>query len=315
MENAGRSIAEAERCGDDATRGAAYGVLAIACALSGAAQRGIECGRRAVALLEKTKDLWYLSYSYWALGLCCSEIGAFQEALGAERRALEIGREIGSLPLESSALWVIGIIHSVMGEWDLGIAECREAVAKAGDVLYRAINSGFLGFAYVEAGDSAAAIAVLEEVIPLLRQFGLNAHAAWFTSFLAEAYRLDGRLERAEILAEDARRLATETRFDVAVGWSQQSLGRTAAARGDVATARARFAEALASFSATQSRYETARTYLDLAVMSMRCGEREAACRHLGAADVVFEELDVPRYRARVAALAAEWGVGPTDNR
>ena len=49
--------------------------------------------------------------------------------------------------------------------------------------------------------------------------------------------------------------------------------------------------------------------------MSMRCGEREAACRHLGAADVVFEELDVPRYRARVAALAAEWGVGPTDNR
>ena len=315
MENAGRSIAEAERCGDDATSGAAYGVLAIACALSGAAQRGIECGRRAVALLEKTKDLWYLSYSYWALGLCCSEIGAFQEALGAERRALEIGREIGSLPLESSALWVIGIIHSVMGEWDLGIAECREAVAKSGDVLYRAINSGFLGFAYVEAGDSAAAIAVLEEVIPPLRQFGLNAHAAWFTSFLAEAYRLDGRLERAEILAEDARRVATETRFDVAVGWSQQSLGRTAAARGDVATARARFAEALASFSATQSRYETARTYLDLAVMSMRCGEREAACRHLGAADAVFEELDVPRYRARVAALAAEWGVGPTENR
>ena len=53
----------------------------------------------------------------------------------------------------------------------------------------------------------------------------------------------------------------------------------------------------------------------DLAVMSMRCGEREAACRHLGAADAVFEELDVPRYRARVAALAAEWGVGPTENR
>jgi DNA-binding NtrC family response regulator/tetratricopeptide (TPR) repeat protein/ABC-type dipeptide/oligopeptide/nickel transport system ATPase component len=315
MENAGRSIAEAERCGDDATRGAAYGVLAIACALSGAAQRGIECGRRAVALLEKTRDLWSLSYSHWALGLCCSEIGAFQEALVAERRALEIAREIGSLPLESSALWVIGIIHSVMGEWERGIAECREAVAKSGDVLYRAINSGFLGFAYMEAGDGPAAIAVLEEAIPPLRQFGLNAHAAWFTSFLAEAYRLDGRLERAEILADDARRVATETRFDVAVGWAQQSLARIAAARGDVERARSWFAEALRTFSATQSRYETARTYLDLAVMSMRCGEREAACRHLGAADAVFEELDVPRYRARVAALAAEWGLGPTDAR
>src|SRR5207245_3551381 len=121
---------------------------------------------------------------------------------------LEGGRAIGSLPLESSALWVIGVIHAVMGEWDDGIARCREAVDKSGDVLYRAINSGFLGLAYVEAGKGPAAIAVLEESVPLMRQFGLNAHASWFTAFLAEAYRLDGRLARAEILAENARRVA-----------------------------------------------------------------------------------------------------------
>src|SRR5205814_8719117 len=132
---------------------------------------------------------------------------------------------------------------------------------------YRAINNGFLGLAYVEAGDGPAAIAVLEDSILLMRQFGLNAHASWFTAFLAEAYRLNGRLERAEILADSARRLATETGFDVAVGWSQQSLGRIAAARGDAAAARRWFEEALATFAASESRYETARTYLDLALM------------------------------------------------
>jgi tetratricopeptide (TPR) repeat protein len=174
MENASRAIAEAERCGDDAISGAAHGVQAIACALSGQPRRGIECGRRAVALLEKTKDLWSLSYSCWALGLSCSQVGAFPEALVAQQRALDIGRAIGSLPLEASALWATGIVRAAMGDWERGIAQCREAVDKSADVMYRAINSGFLGFAYIEAGDGPAAIAALEGAIPLLQQFGLN---------------------------------------------------------------------------------------------------------------------------------------------
>src|SRR5262249_37263937 len=66
-ENARRAIAEAERCGDDTTRGAACGVLALACSLSGQAAQGIECARRAIALLEKTRSQW-LSYAYWTLG-------------------------------------------------------------------------------------------------------------------------------------------------------------------------------------------------------------------------------------------------------
>jgi hypothetical protein len=47
--------------------------------------------------------------------------------------------------------------------------------------------------------------------------------------------------------------------------------------------------------------------------MSADRGDREVACRHLGAAWALFEELGVPRYQARVSALAAEWGVGRAD--
>src|SRR6266850_3928464 len=67
-----RSIAAAERCGDEVIMGKAYGVLALAGALSSEAARGIEDGHRAVALLEKSKDQAGLCYAYWALGLCCS---------------------------------------------------------------------------------------------------------------------------------------------------------------------------------------------------------------------------------------------------
>src|SRR5262249_31553780 len=100
-QNARRAIAEAERCGDRATMGGAFAVLTIACALSGQAAQGIDCGLRAVKLLEmvgdvsrldlkqlaeKTEDESALSYAYWALGLCHTQISEFQEALVAQRR-------------------------------------------------------------------------------------------------------------------------------------------------------------------------------------------------------------------------------------
>ena len=307
-ENALRAIAEAEHCGDSATMGGAYGVLAVACALSGQAARGIECGQRAVTLLEKTEEQWSLCYAYWALGLCCSQTGSFQDAVVAERRALAIAEAIGDQPMESSATWVMGIILSAIGEWDEGIAECQRAVQKARDVLYRAIATGFLGFAYLEKGEAQPAIAALEQSIPLLHQFGLRAFEGWFTAFLAEAHRLEGRLDRADALSRTALRISTEANFGVAVGWAQQSLGRIASARGDLATAAAQLDEALATFTATHSRYECARTHMDLAAVWWMCSDQEAARRHLDEAHGLFKALGVSRYRERVERLAADWG-------
>ena len=88
VDSARRAIAEAERCGDDAIMGGAYGVLAVACVLSAQAELGIDCAQRAIALLKKTEHRWSLSYAFWALGLCYSQIGMFQEALAAEHESL-----------------------------------------------------------------------------------------------------------------------------------------------------------------------------------------------------------------------------------
>jgi len=314
-ENARRAIAEAEQCGDNATMSGAYGVLAVACALSGQAAHGIECGQRAVMLLEKAPDQWLLCYAYWALGLCYSQTSAFQDAVVAERQALAIAEAIGDQPLETSATWVVGIIHAVMGEWDQGIAECQRAVQRARDVLYRAIATGFLGFAYLEKGKAQPAIAALEESIPLLHQFGLRAFEGWFTTFLAESHRLEGRLDRADALAGAGLRIATEANFCVAVGWAHLALGRIAAARSDLPAAAARLDEALATFTTTHSRYECARTHMDLAAVGWAHGDGDAASRHLATARGLFQELGVPRYCERVERLAADWGISLEDGR
>jgi tetratricopeptide (TPR) repeat protein len=304
-----RAIAEAERCGDRATMGGAWGVLAVACALSGQAAPGIDAARRAIGLLEETDNRWSLSYACWALGLCCSQTGRFAEALSAQQRALTIAKAIGDSALEASATWAKGIVRAAMGEWDEGIAGCLRAVEVARDVLYKTIATAFLGFAYMEKGDAAEAIAALEQTIPLFQRFRLRGYEGWFTAFLAEAHRLAGHLERAEALAGAAQRIATEASFPLGVGWAQLSLGRTAAARGDHGAAAARLDEALATFTAARSRYECARAHLDLAMVARAVGDGDAARRHLGAAYALFRDLAVPRYCERAERLAADWGM------
>ena len=315
VDYARRAIAEAERCGDDATMGGAYGMLALSCALSGQAAQGIDCGQRAVVLLEKTKNQWSLSYAYWALGLCYSQIGRFQDALSAEQRSLLIAQAIGDAGLEVSATWARGIVHVAMAEWDEGIADCLRAVHVARDALYRAIATAFLGFAYMERGDAEPAIAALEQAIPLVHRFGLRAYEGWFTAFLAEAHRLAGHLERAEALSVSACQIATEANFPVAVGWAQLSLGRTAAARSDLPAAATRLDEALTTFTTTHSHYECARTHMDLAAVGWAHGDGDAARRHLATARGLFQELGVPRYGERVERLAADWGISLEGGR
>jgi tetratricopeptide (TPR) repeat protein len=309
VECAQRAIVAAEQCGDDAMKGKAHSVLALAAALGGRATEGMQDGRMAVALLEKTGDGAWLGDAYWALGLCCSQTSAFAEALAAEARARSIAETIGDERLGASAAWVTGIIQAAMGEQELAVETCRRAVQQARDTLNIAITTGCLGFAYLESGDVARAIPALEQAIPLLHVCRFRTFEAWFTAFLAEAHRREGRLEMAESLARRALEIATQAKFGIGVGWAQQSLGRIAQGRGDFSAAEARFEEARRTFDALHSRYESARTSLDLATTAAARGDTPGAGKHLATARAQFAKLGVDRYLERTDALAAQWGL------
>jgi transcriptional regulator with AAA-type ATPase domain/tetratricopeptide (TPR) repeat protein len=309
MASAKRAISEAEQCGDAATQGGAYAVLAVACAMSGQATAGIDYGRQAVELLEATPNQWSLSYACWTLGLCYSQRGEFHDALANQDRALEIARAIGDAALQVSAGWAIGLVRAARGESKEGIEACQAAVQAARDPLYRAIATAFLGFAYTQNDEARRAITELEQSIPLVQRFSLRAYDAWFTAFLAEAYRRAGNLEHAEGLAEHARETAIVAGFPVAIGWAELSLGRIAAGRLDFSGAATRLERALKTFKTISSSYEWALVEIDLAGVWHKRGDDESAHRYLRHAHDRLVQLDVPCYRQRVQSLAAEWGL------
>ncbi|MFQ5899760.1 MAG: sigma 54-interacting transcriptional regulator, partial [Candidatus Methylomirabilia bacterium] len=307
--SAQRAISEAERCGDEATKGKAYCLLAQNCALSGRALQGIEYGLQAVKLLELTEERWWLGHAHWNAGQSYTQIGQFEPALEALARAQAVAEAMGDPRLQSFAAWVSGVIHAAMGEWEAGVSACQRSFERSPDPFNRAITMGWLGFTYLEKGDVAHAIPLLEQAAQRLGQFGFRQFQGWFAVFLADAYRVNRQIERALDLAIQGLEISRGANFWVGVGWARQTLGRIAQARGELPEAESHFNQALQTFASTQSRYELGRTRMELALLARARGNQEAAATHLREAHQLFTALRIPKYVERTEQLAKDFGV------
>jgi hypothetical protein len=138
-------------------------------------------------------------------------------------------------------------------------------------------------------------------------------HASWSTTWLGEAYCLQGQLVRARDLALQGLGTASDIGFGLGIGWAQRALGRIALANGALAGAATALQEALQTFTAMHARAEVARTSLDLAALAHTQGSPEKAATHLHEAYALFWELRVPTYVERTRHLATAFGVSLTE--
>src|SRR5499427_4983933 len=308
-ERAQQAIREADRCGDVTTKGKAFCLLGQDGPLSGKALEGIAHGRQAVELLEGTEERWWLGHAHWVVALNYLQIGSFAPALEELAQADAIAESTGDSRLQTISGWSSGIIHAISGASDIAISECRRAVERSPDPLNQALATGFLGFAYMERGDGTQAILALEQAASIAASVGYRPLQSWFSAFLAESYRIDGRFDTAREIATKSLQIATDARVQVATGWARLCLGRVANATGAHAEAEQHLKVALETFAGIQSRYEMGRTQLDLAVATHAQGKREAATGFLRAAHELFGVLGLVRYAERAKGLAKDLSI------
>ena len=115
-----------------------------------------------------------------------------------------------------------------MGNWEAGIAQCQLAVERHHDGRARLGLPREGRHGRSDRGARAIGPAAAPVRVPF---------AAWFTALLADAVRMEGRLDDAEALCQEALEAGTAADFDVATGWAHQTLGRVAHARGDLGEA------------------------------------------------------------------------------
>ena len=188
-------------------------MLAQEAPLSGRAAEGIRHALEALACLERTGRAWWIGQAHWVVGLNHAQLGELDAALEAETRARIIGETVGDRQLQASALSAIGIVHAVLGDAEAGIEACERGLAVAPDPLTRAVALGWLGFAFVEQGDAPRAIPALETAVQQHGVFRFPQFQGWFTAFLADAYRLDGRRDQALATAREALEITRAARL------------------------------------------------------------------------------------------------------
>ncbi|MBI4640701.1 MAG: AAA family ATPase [Candidatus Tectomicrobia bacterium] len=308
-QSAQQALEEAVRCGDEATMGKAYYLLAREDQWSGQPHQGIEHGRQAVSLLDRTEERWWLGMAHSYLGINYAHMGEFDQALEAVAQVHAIGEAIGDPRLQSFAAWSAGWISTMRGEWEAGIEACQRSLERSTDPLNTAVTMGFLGYAYLEKGDPTQAISVLEQSVEQLGRFRYRQLQGWFTTLLGEAYLLNGQIERGRDLALQGWQIARDIKFWYGVGLAQRALGRIARASNALSDAEIHLNEAIQAFTSIQERFEVGRTQLDLAILAHAQGNQEAAMMHLKEAHDLFRILKVPKYVERTEQLAREFWV------
>jgi class 3 adenylate cyclase/tetratricopeptide (TPR) repeat protein len=308
-----RALAAATQCGDTATMSRAYFLLSIEGVWTGHCLQGATYGQQAITLLEQTGDQGWLGLACCALGFNYTGLGELERAMETYTRASAIGDALGDARLQSMAAGVSAFTYALQGNWQAGIEAGQRALARAPDPYRTAASMAYLGYAYLEKPDPAEAIPLLAQAAQHQQQFRALQNASWSTTWLGEAYRLQGQLVRARDLALQGLAIARDINFRLGVGWAQRALGRLALANNALAEAKQHLQEALQTFTATQARAEIARTTLDMATLAYAQERQEAAVTHLHDAYTLFRDLRVPLYIQRTRALAASCGISLTE--
>jgi tetratricopeptide (TPR) repeat protein len=189
-------------------------------------------------------------------------------------------------------------VHAARGDGAEAVRCAREAVALASVPLARAAATRTLGHALLVAGDAAAAIKVLEQLLSAVVARHPYVHAL---ACLAEAYRMAGEAARGVATARQAADLANAAGSLFNLALAERAVARTTT---DEDEARGALDRAIAAFEHSEARFETALTRLDLARWCARHGETATASALVGEILPVLEEAGAPARVAEACALA-----------
>ncbi len=293
-----------KRCNDRATLGKTWYVLAVEDFWRSQPASGVAHAQTAVALLQETEERYWLGIAYWVLGHHQTVLGEFDVALATLAQARAVGEALGDPRLQSYAAWTTGWNLALQGEGRAAVDSCKQSVEHAKDPFTRAVSLGVLGHAYLEQGEFAAAIPLLEEAVQHFARFQTHQHELYFANYLGAACVQAGDLVRAQELATRALDLAQHFLYANGSASAHRVLGQIEQRRGVSAGAREHYEKALEVFALIPAPLEVGRTHLALAELAQEEGRTSDAKSQLDAARQVFAALRVPVHLARTERMS-----------
>ena len=251
-EHAQRAIEAAKEAGDEATQGKAWYVRGRDGFWAGKFRAGLEASLEAVVLLERSGEAWWQGQAYWVAGFHHFVLGETDEAFASMERARTISQALDDYRLDPS--WSVGYFHASLGDWEKGIEQCRAGLEIARDPLNTAAAMGFLGYAYLQKGDTEQAAATLEEAVERIEGTGMRQLLGWFSTYLGEAYLAAGRPEEARAAVERGLDVCREAAFRFGEGLALRALGTILRHEGEETGSREALEKSIAALAGIRAR-------------------------------------------------------------
>jgi tetratricopeptide (TPR) repeat protein len=294
--------------GDDTATAAPINLLARIHCLRGEAReaigyasRNVEQMRRLANRIEEAAISGVLAFAY---GLH----GDFAQAFEAADHGIALARKVEHLPTLAACLQFRGVAKGWRGDLAESVANFEEALAhadKAGDVFRKYLIYGWRGEAYLIADQIDPAEADLSRCLALGDQIGTTFHRGAFQAFLARIRLLEGNLDEALRIGEQALEIAADTSQD----WSRSIALRVcaetllAADQSDVAKAEHAVRTAIDIQEKRECRCDLAASRMALSRVLAARGDPAGACEAAEAARSLYEEMGAARGLAKARVV------------
>jgi tetratricopeptide (TPR) repeat protein len=218
---------------------------------------------------------------------------------------------------EANIGWASSLLYAYVGRFAdarVALERGQSMFASSGMNLEWARGTQIAGLIELVAGDPAAAERVLREGYEAFRAMGERSHLSTTVGMLGEAVYLQGRLDEAQQLTEEAEAAAAPDDVDAQTWW-RATRAKLLAWRGEFPAAHRLAAEATALVSETSYAHLQAHTLLAKAEVNRLAGARDQAEASLRAALRIYEDLHViplaEQAKAALASLTGQPGAKP----
>jgi class 3 adenylate cyclase/tetratricopeptide (TPR) repeat protein len=261
----------------------------------------------ALLTLARGESIAAGNVAYWAAGTAHLALGNMEQALRVAAQCVAAGRAAKRPSTLSLGAWIHTAVCQEVGEFDEAVATVQEAIEAGLPPFEEALLSPELGKARLEAGDSEAAIPLLEEGLRKARQYRSRQVQLSAALSLVRAYLECGELKKAEALMESAR--GTSREIESYFGQTRWIAGLVAQSKGENNKAAEHFETAIKDLSARGARPLQARAHLAAASGAHSSGDAGQVTRHLRAASTLYREMKLDHQVRNVEGLAEQYAV------
>jgi tetratricopeptide (TPR) repeat protein len=179
-------------------------------------------------LLEKQFNLRHYIWELVAVSFAHLLMGCWNEAISEAQKALKAAEEFSDNSVVSLAAWILSFAHSFKLDIVRAIEYGMYAVDKAPTPADEAWAQTALAIAWCRSGELDKGIEILASNVQMYKAGGWEIGVVWASTFLGEAYWLNGMYEEAKQTIGESIEVAIRCGIKFYLGRSYRILGEIA---------------------------------------------------------------------------------------